>query len=181
MTIQTDLQNAVTLIQKDSHLLHTIVHGSEETDVSTDGGTVKTVSKVLKEMEHTFQESLNTFGMAGESLTEAVAEVKKCRDEAQTQKQEAQALVNALHLPTDLKGQAGKLLGVSQDETGYEAVSSKAVFYGLRKEGAKLIAETGGGTLDTSVFDASVFPVWFITLPGVTMTLNSDGHLLINI
>ena len=57
MTIQTDLQNAVTLIQKDSHLLHTIVHGNDETDVSTEGGTVKTVSKVLKEMEHTFQES----------------------------------------------------------------------------------------------------------------------------
>ena len=82
MTIQTDLQNAVLLIQKDSHLLHTIVHGSDETDVSTEGGTVKTVAKILKEMEHTFQESLNTFGMVGESLTEAVAEVKKCQGES---------------------------------------------------------------------------------------------------
>ena len=176
MTIQTDLQNAVTLIQKDSQLLHTIIHGSDETDVSIEGGTVKTVSKVLKEMEHTFQESLNTFGMAGESLTEAVAEVKKCQDKAQHHVKEAQTLVNALRLPTELKGQDGKLLAVKQDATGYETVSSKAVFYGLRKEGAKLIAESGEGH-----YEASQFSVWFITLPGVTMTLNSDGHLLINL
>ena len=176
MTVQTDLQNAVTLIQKDSHLLHTIVHGNDETDVPTENGTVKTVSKVLKEMEHMFQEGLDTFGMVGESLTEAVAEVERCRDAAQHHVKEAQTLVNALHLPTDLKGQAGKLLAVKQDATGYEAVSSKAVFYGLRKEGARLIAETGDGT-----YEASQFPIWFITLPGVTMTLNPDGHLLINI
>ena len=127
-------------------------------------------------MEHTFQESLDNFGMAGESLTEAVAEVERCRDEAKSHVKEARALVNALHLPTDLKGQAGKLLTVKHDATGYEAVSSKAVFYGLRKEGAKLIAESGEGN-----YEASQFSVWFITLPGVTMSLNSDGHLLINI
>ena len=176
MTVQTDLQNAVTLIQKDSHLLHTIVHGNESEEVSTENGTVKTVSKVLKEMEHTFQESLDTFGMVGESLTEAVAEVKKCQDKAQHHVKKAQALVNALHLPTDLKGQAGKLLAVKQDATGYEAVSSKAVFYGLRKVGAKLIAETGDGA-----YEAEQFPCWFITLPGVDFSINSDGHLLINI
>ena len=176
MTIQTDLQNAVSLIQKDSHLLHTIIHGTDETDVFTEGGEVKTVAKVLKEMEHTFQESLDNFGMVGETLTEAVAEVEKCRDEAQHHVKETQTLVNALHLPTDLKGQAGKLLAVKQDATGYETVPSKAVFYGLRKVGSKLVAETGEGT-----YKAEHFPCWFITLPGVTMTLNSEGHLLINL
>ena len=176
MTIQTDLQNAVTLIQKDSHLLHAIVHGSDETDVSTENGTVKTVSKILRDMEDSFQKGLNDLGVAGERLIETVEEVERIHDEVQSRAQEVQTLANALHLPTDLNGQAGKLLGVSQDETGYEAVQSKAVFYGLRKVGSKLVAETGEG-----IYEAKHFLCWFITLPGVNFTVGSNGHLLIHL
>ena len=50
------------------------------------------------------------------------------------------------------------------------------MFYGLRKDGAKLIAETGEDT-----FNAREFPIWMVTLPGLDFSISENGHLLINI
>lgn len=82
----------------------------------------------------------------------------------------------ALYLPSDLRGQAGKLLAVTQAEDGFEAIQSIGVFYGLRIDGSKLTAITGQGT-----YNANDFDTWFITLPGVDFTINKDDHLIINI
>jgi hypothetical protein len=64
------------------------------------------------------------------------------------------------------------LLAVKEDETGYEPIESKGVFYGLRKDGAKLLAESGNGT-----FIAKDYPVWFITLPGVDFSIGPEWPL----
>jgi len=93
---------------------------------------------------------------------------------------DSQILHNIIHgglnLPTDLNGHAGQLLAINETEDGYEPIESKAVFYGLKKDGAKLIAVSGEGT-----FDASEFPVWMVGLPGMNYAVNENGHLLINI
>ena len=176
MTLQTDLQDAVARVQADSQILHQIVHGDNQTLVPTEGGDVKTVAKVIKDINDTIQEGLNDLGAAGEQLAEAVVATEEFRDQAEQHAQNAETLANALNLPTDLIGKAGMLLAVKEDETGYEPIESKAVFYGLRKNGAKLLAESGNGT-----FVAKDYPVWFITLPGVDFSISSNGHLLINI
>lgn len=176
MTLQTDLQDAVTRVQTDSQILHNIVHGNDQTVVPTEGGNVKTVAKTIKDINDTIQQGLNDLGAAGEQLTEAVTATEEFRNQAEQHAQNAETLVNALNLPTDLAGKAGMLLAVKEDETGYEPIESKGVFYGLRKDGAKLLAESGNGT-----FVAKDYPVWFITLPGVDFSIGQNGHLFINI
>lgn len=176
MTLQSDLQEAVARVQSDSQVLHNIVHGNDQTMVPTEGGNVKTVAKAIKDIEDTIQQGLTDLGAAGEQLVEAVADAKQSREEAAESAQTAQTLVDALSLPTNLAGKAGMLLAVKEDESGYEPIESKGVFYGLRKDGAKLLAESGNGT-----FTAKDYPVWFITLPGVDFSIGPNGHLLINI
>ena len=142
----------------------------------TEGGAVKTVAKAIKDIEDTIEQGLSDLGTTAEALEAAVTQTEEFRDQANEHAQTALAAANGLNLPADLSGKAGQLLAIKEDESGYEPVESKGVFYGLRKEGAKLIAETGEG-----VFIASNYPVWFITLPGVGFSIGPDGHLLINI
>jgi len=51
MTLQTDLQEAVARVQTDSQLLHTIIHGDDQTDVLTENGLVGSLAKLLMEAE----------------------------------------------------------------------------------------------------------------------------------
>ena len=51
MSLQTDLHDAVTRVAADSALLHTVVHGSSLETVSTVGGTVVTVAKLLNDAD----------------------------------------------------------------------------------------------------------------------------------
>jgi hypothetical protein len=176
MTLQTDLQDAVARVQTDSQILHNIVHGDNQTLVPTEGGNVKTVAKAIKDINDTIVQGLDDLGAAGEQLAEAVAATEGFRDEAAELVEEALVIANALHLPVDLTGKAGKLLAVKEDESGFDVIESKGVFYGLRKNGAKLEAVSGEGT-----FVAKNFPVWFITLPGVDFSIGPNGHLHINI
>lgn len=53
MTLQTDLQDAVMRAQNDTQILHNIIHGDDQTLVSTDGGNVKTIAKTIKDIEST--------------------------------------------------------------------------------------------------------------------------------
>lgn len=176
MTLQSDLQDAVARVRSDSQTLHDIVHGDDETLVETEGGPVKTVAKAIKDINDTIEQGLNDLGASGEQLAEAVAATEGFRDEAAELVEEAVVIANALHLPVDLTGKAGKLLAVKEDESGFDVIESKGVFYGLRKNGAKLEAVSGEGT-----FVAKDFPVWFITLPGVDFSIDPNGHLHINI
>ncbi len=176
MTLQTDLQDAVTRVESDSQILHNIVHGNDQTTVTTEGGGVKTAAKAIKDIEDSIQTGLTDLGVTSIQLSDAVSDAQSQAQAAQGYAQSAQTIASSLNLPSDLTGQAGKLLAVNPTEDGYEPIASKAVFYGLRKQGAKLIAETGEGT-----FDASSFPVWMVTLPGLNFAVNGDGHLIINI
>lgn len=51
MSLQTDLHNAVTQVTADSALLHAVVHGSTKDTVSTEGGLVVTVAKLLHDAD----------------------------------------------------------------------------------------------------------------------------------
>ncbi len=176
MTLQTDLQDAVTRVESDSQILHNIIHGNDQTTVNTENGNVKTPAKAIKDIEDTIQAGLTDIGAVGPQLNQAIDQAEIYAQDAQGHAQTAQNIASSLNLPSDLTGQAGKLLAINETEDGYEPIASKAVFYGLRRQGSKLIAETGEGT-----FDASQFPVWMVTLPGLNFTVNGDGHLLINI
>jgi hypothetical protein len=176
MTLQTDLQEAVARAQTDSLLLHDIVHGDDQTVVLTEGGSVKSAAKVVKDVEETIQTSLTDLGITATQLDNTLAQSETHRDEAQGAAQNAVDAAAALNLPSNINGEAGKLLAVTQAEDGFEVIESVGVFYGLRVDGSKLTAITGQGTYNANEFDS-----WFITLPGVDFNINDDGHLIINI
>ena len=51
MSLQTDLHDAVTRVAADSALLHTVVHGSPLEAVTTEGGAVVSVAKLLNDAD----------------------------------------------------------------------------------------------------------------------------------
>lgn len=51
MSLQTDLHNAVTQVAADSALLHAVVHGGPQDTVTTEGGVVVTVAKLLNDAD----------------------------------------------------------------------------------------------------------------------------------
>ena len=51
MSLQTDLHNAVAQVTADSAMLHAVVHGSTHDTVSTEGGLVVTVAKLLHDAD----------------------------------------------------------------------------------------------------------------------------------
>ena len=51
MSLQTDLHDAVTRVAADSALLHTVIHGSSLETVTTEGGAVVTVAKLLNDAD----------------------------------------------------------------------------------------------------------------------------------
>lgn len=51
MSLQTDLRDAVTRVAADSVLLHAVVHGSPLETVTTEGGTVVAVAKLLNDAD----------------------------------------------------------------------------------------------------------------------------------
>ncbi len=51
MTLQTTLENAVTQTAVDSDLFHQIVHGGDSETVTTEGGDLNTVAKLLKDAD----------------------------------------------------------------------------------------------------------------------------------
>ena len=59
--LQTTLTNAVNQINTDSGLLHDVVHGSDTETVTTEGGSVKTVAKAIKDIGDQSNYSLKDF------------------------------------------------------------------------------------------------------------------------
>lgn len=51
MSLQTDLHDAVTRVAADSALLHTVIHGGPLETVTTEGGPVVTVAKLLNDAD----------------------------------------------------------------------------------------------------------------------------------
>ncbi|WP_198003659.1 hypothetical protein, partial [Bartonella queenslandensis] len=142
MNLQERLEEAIARVQVDSKILHKVVHGDDQTSVPTEGGTVKTVAKTLKELEEHIESELDDLGATTDQIRQALTQAQAYRDEAQTSAQSASDAAHALHLPSDIRGQAGKLLAVKQSEDGFEVIESVGVFYGLRADGSKLTAIT---------------------------------------
>jgi hypothetical protein len=69
MSLQTDLHNAVAQVAADSELLHAVVHGGPQDTVTTEGGVVVTVAKLL----HDADERINVAasGILAQSQTAA--------------------------------------------------------------------------------------------------------------
>ena len=73
-TLQEQLQAAVVQTTTDSGLLHAIVHGDATTTVTTEGGPVKSVAKVITENQELLTNSLTTLTtMRNEAVSSAAA------------------------------------------------------------------------------------------------------------
>ena len=69
MSLQTDLHNAVAQVVADSALLHTVVHGGTQETVTTEGGVVVTVAKLLNDAD--VRINVATSGILAQSQTAA--------------------------------------------------------------------------------------------------------------
>ncbi|MDF7669894.1 hypothetical protein PT276_01520 [Orbaceae bacterium ESL0721] len=107
-----------------------------------------------------------------DNTNELVADV----EEAKRNAKEALDKVNKANLPQDLEGQAGKFLAVNDEENGYTFIQSLSAFYGFRKNGAKLILETGEGNYPVNDFNECL-----ISVMGLDFYIDKNGNLLIKI
>lgn len=71
MTLQTDLASAVAKASADAEKLHQIVHGPDTATVATEGGTVKSVAKLLKDADERINQ--DAAGVLAQSQAEAAA------------------------------------------------------------------------------------------------------------
>lgn len=71
MSLQTDLQQAVAQVTADSALLHSVVHGTDQQSITTEGGPVASVAKLLADAD----ERINVAAEGILTQTQGVAEV----------------------------------------------------------------------------------------------------------
>jgi hypothetical protein len=69
MSLQTDLHNAVAQVAADSVLLHAVVHGGPQDTVTTEGGVVLTVARLLNDADVRINVATN--GILAQSQTAA--------------------------------------------------------------------------------------------------------------
>jgi hypothetical protein len=94
MTLQTDLQDAITRIQSDSDMLHDIAHGDETALITTDNGTVKSVAKAVKDIT-------DNISQAGIDLLDAVADAQNAQAGSETARDEAVAASGKVKISSD--------------------------------------------------------------------------------
>ena len=83
MSLQTDLHNAVTQVATDSTLLHTVVHGSPTETVTTEGGEVITVAKLLHDADIRINVASNgIFAQSQAQAQDALVSAELASDEA---------------------------------------------------------------------------------------------------
>ena len=76
-TLQEQLQAAVVQTATDSGLLHTIVHGDANSTVTTEGGQVKSIAKVIGENQALLTTSLSTLTEMPVSYTHLTLPTKR--------------------------------------------------------------------------------------------------------
>ena len=203
MSLQTDLHDAVTRVAADSVLLHTIVHGSSQETVTTGGGDVVTVAKLLNDADARInlaaqgllarsqsaaQDALTSAELASSeayrsqsAASQGIAQSNAILQVVQTSGNQilvdAEAVLQqvvARLLAVGLTGARGKLLKVKHDESGYELVNTAAL---PRFYGFQLSSD-GSELLLTegreSGFDAQVFLSWSLA-EGVTFVMHDNA------
>ena len=73
-SIQQDLETATASIKSNSEKLHDIVHGDESAEIQTDGGAVRSVAKVINDVENEILS--NTAAFRGEKGDQGVQGVQ---------------------------------------------------------------------------------------------------------
>lgn len=76
MNMEEQLQAAVDSATTDSDLWHTIIHGDDETEVTTENGTVPSVSKQLKDVRTTITGGVIDVVTAAESARDEALQAK---------------------------------------------------------------------------------------------------------
>ena len=94
MTLQTDLQDAITRIQADSDILHDIAHGDETALITTENATVKSVAKAVKDIT-------DNISQAGIDLLDAVADAQSAQAGSETARDEAVAASGKVKISAD--------------------------------------------------------------------------------
>ncbi len=176
MTLQKDLEQAVAQVTQDSQTLHEIVHGDEQTVVSTEGGDVSSPAKVICDMEQQIQQQVSDLNVNLVALNDAVAQAEHYAGDAKQQAQAAVTLVGTVNLPADLTGGGGKLLAVNSKENGYVLTQSSNTVYGLSKDGAKLKVH-----INEARCDVNDFLTYCIAPTGIVIEVDSRGHLLVTV
>jgi hypothetical protein len=72
MTLQTDLETAVLAVQSDSQILHNIIHGDAQSTITINSGEIKTISKVVADIEATATQQIETLNIGSAALQSAV-------------------------------------------------------------------------------------------------------------
>lgn len=91
MSLQTDLHNAVTQVAADSALLHAVVHGGPQDTVTTEGGVVITVAKLLNDADARINVAAS--GILAQSQT-AAEEALTSAELAASEADRAQSMAN---------------------------------------------------------------------------------------
>ena len=97
MSLQTDLHQAVAQVTADSALLHTIVHGTAAQTVTTEGGAVATVAKLLADADTRI--NLAADGLLAQSQAaaqDALTSAELAADEKNRRSHRGQALARLL-------------------------------------------------------------------------------------
>ncbi|MBF0187070.1 MAG: collagen-like protein [Magnetococcales bacterium] len=97
MTIQQTLNDSVAQVQTDASLLHTVVHGDDQTTVTTNSGTVKSVAKVITEMENTLSGSVIQAQAAQSASESAQTAAEEAQSAAESASADAAATVSSLN------------------------------------------------------------------------------------
>lgn len=94
MTLQTDLQDAITRIQTDSDILHDITHGDETATITTENGPVNSVAKAIKDIT-------DDISNAGINLLNAVTDAQNAQSGAEAARDVAIAVSGKVKISND--------------------------------------------------------------------------------
>jgi hypothetical protein len=126
MTIEADLRAAADRAHADSLLLHEIVHGDAQTTVTTENGPVKSVAKLIVDVEASVDAHMTDITQAVDATDAAQIAAELARDEALDARDAALAAVGTVAVSAndsapgrlDAKIEAGLGLGATVIDPG---------------------------------------------------------------
>jgi hypothetical protein len=117
MSLQTDLHNAVAQVAADSALLHAVVHGGPQDTVTTEGGVVLTVAKLLNDADARI--NVTTSGILAQSQAaaeDALASAELAASEAnRAQSSASQGVTDASAVLELVQSSGNQILADAED------------------------------------------------------------------